>query len=110
MEKATLQHTSRRHSHEVQIARAHRKNNTVNILHRLDIHVGNVLHIIFRYFIDTQAGVVRVERLLLHKGDANNVLPTSIAYRNVPRYGNCVTCTVPCGVYRDTCIGVSFRR
>ena len=36
--------------------------------------MGNVLHVIFRYFIDTQAGVVRVERLLLHKGDANNVV------------------------------------
>ena len=30
--------------------------------------MGNV-HVIFRYFIDTQAGVVRVEHLLLHKGD-----------------------------------------
>ena len=37
--------------------------------------MGNVLYVIFRYFIDTQAGVVRVGRLLLHKGDANNVLP-----------------------------------
>ena len=62
----------------------------------------NVLHVVFRYFIDTQAGVVRVERLLLHKGDANSVLPTAIAYRSVPRYGYCVSCTVPCGVYRDT--------
>ena len=61
----------------------------------------NVLHIIFRYFIDIQAGVVSVERLF-HKGDANNVLPTAIAYRSVPRYGYCVSCTVPCGVYRDT--------
>ena len=41
-------------------------------------------YIIFRYFIDTQAGVVRVERLLLHKGDANNVLLTAIAYHSVP--------------------------
>ena len=40
--------------------------------------MGNVLHVIFRYFIDTQAGVVHVERLLLHKGDANNVLPTAL--------------------------------
>ena len=45
--------------------------------------------------------MVRVERLLLHKGDANNVLPTAIAYRSVPRYGYCVSYTVPCGVYRD---------
>ena len=45
------------------------------------MHVGNVQHIIFRYFIETPAGVVRVERLLLHKGDANNVLSTTIAYR-----------------------------
>ena len=42
--------------------------------------MGNI-HIIFNYFIDTQAGVVRVERLLLHKGEANNVLPTAIVYR-----------------------------
>ena len=46
--------------------------------------MGNVLHVIFRYFIDTQARVVRVERLLLHKGVANNVLPTAIACRSVP--------------------------
>ena len=39
--------------------------------------------------------MVRVERLLLHKGDANNVLPTTIAYRSVPRYRYCVSCTVP---------------
>ena len=66
--------------------------------------MGNVglLHAIFHYFIDTQAGVVRVERLLLHKGDANNVLLTAIAYRSVPRYGYCVSCTVPCGVCRGT--------
>ena len=44
--------------------------------------------------------MVRVECLMLHKGDANNVLPTAIAYRCVPRYGYCVSCTVPCGVYR----------
>ena len=37
--------------------------------------------------------MVRVERLLLHKGDANNVLLTAIAYRSVPRYGYCVSCT-----------------
>ena len=46
--------------------------------------MGNVLHVIFRYFINTQAGVVRVERVLLHKGDANNCLPlshTDIVYR-----------------------------
>ena len=47
----------------------------------------NVLHAIFCYDIDKQAGVVRVERLLLHNGDANNVLPTAVAYRSVPRYG-----------------------
>ena len=53
-----------------------KKNNSVKSLHRLylDIHVGNVLHVIFCYFIDTQAGVVRVEHLLLHKVDVNNVL------------------------------------
>ena len=56
--------------------------------------MGNVLPVIF-YFIDKQAGVVRVERLLLHKGDSNNVLPTAIAYRSVPRYEYCVSCTVP---------------
>ena len=37
--------------------------------------------------------MVRVERLLHHIGDANNVLPTAIAYRSVPRYGYCVSCT-----------------
>ena len=58
--------------------------------------MGNVLHVIFRYFIDTQAGVVHVERLLFHKVDANNVLPTAIAYCSVPRYRYCVSCTVPC--------------
>ena len=42
------------------------------------MHVENVLHVIFRY-------------LLLHKGDANNVLPTGIAYRSVQRYGYCVS-------------------
>ena len=62
--------------------------------------MGNVPHVIFRYFMDTQAGVVRVERLLLLKGEANNVLPTATAYRSVPRYGYCVSCTVPCSVYR----------
>ena len=55
--------------------------------------MGNVLHVIFRNVIDTQVGVVRVARLLLHKGDANNVLPTAIAYRSVQRYGYCVSCT-----------------
>ena len=64
--------------------------------------MGNVLHVIFRNVIDTQVGVVRVERLLIHKGDASNVLPTAIAYRIVPRYEYCVSCTVPGGVYRDT--------
>ena len=62
----------------------------------------NVLHVTVLYFIDTQAGVVRVERILLHNGDASNVLPTAIAYRSVQRYGYGVSCTVPCGVYRDT--------
>ena len=64
--------------------------------------MGNVLHVIFHYFIDTQAGVVRVERLLLHKGDMNNVLPTAITYRSVPRHGYCKWRTVTCGVYCDT--------
>ena len=54
-------------------------------------------YVIFCYFIDTQAGVVRVEHLLFHKGDANSVLP--IAYCSVPRYRYCVSCTIPCGVY-----------
>ena len=58
--------------------------------------MGNVLHVIFRYFIDTRVGVVRDECLLLHKGDANNVLPTAVAYRSVPRYGYCVSRTVRC--------------
>ena len=67
--------------------------------------MGNVLHVIFRYFIDTRVGVVCVERLLLHKGDVNNVLLTAIAYHSVLRYGYCVPycavcitihqCTVP---------------
>ena len=35
--------------------------------------------------------MVRAKRLLSHKGDANNVLPTAITYHSVP-----------CGVYRDT--------
>ena len=59
--------------------------------------MGNVRHVIFRYFIDTQAGVVCVVCLLLHKGDVNNVLPTAIACRSVQQYGYCVSC----GVYRD---------
>ena len=49
---------------------------------------------IFSYFIDTQAGVVRAERLLLHKGDTNNVLSTTIAYAVcivIYQY-NCVMC------------------
>ena len=46
--------------------------------------------------------MVRVKRLLLHKGNANNVLPNTFAYHSVPRYGYCLSCTVPCGVYRDT--------
>ena len=33
---------------------------------------------------------------MIHKGDANNILPTAIAYRSVPRYGYCVSCTIPC--------------
>ena len=44
--------------------------------------MGNVLHVIFRYLIDTQADVVRVDRFLLHKDAAYNVLPTAIAYRS----------------------------
>ena len=64
--------------------------------------MGNVLHVIFHCFIDTQTGVVRVERLSLHKGDVNNVLPTAIAYHIVPRYRYCVSCAVICGVYHDT--------
>ena len=44
-------------------------------------------NVIFHYFIDIQAGVVRVERLLLHKGVVNNVLPTAIAYHSVPQSG-----------------------
>ena len=104
MDEATLQQTSRRHSRGPNCTRALKNNNSAIILHRLwlDIHVGNVLHVIFRYCIDTQAGVVRVERLLLHKGDVNNVLPTAIAYRSVPRYGYCVSCSVPCSVYCET--------
>ena len=61
--------------------------------------MGNVLHVIFRYFIDTQAGVVLVEHLLLHKGDANNVLPTAIAYCCIRDTG--IVYRVPWGVYRD---------
>ena len=61
--------------------------------------MGDVLHVIFRYFIDTQAGVVRVECLLLHKGDANNVLPTTIAYCCVRDTG--IVYHVP---YRGVCI------
>ena len=78
--------------------------------------MGNVLHVIFCYFIDTQEGVVRVERLiffasqlLLHKGDANNVLPTAIAYCCVRDTG--IVYRVPyravCTVIR-WCTGVSF--
>ena len=105
MDKATLQQTSHRHSLEVQIAHTHWKNNSVKILHRFtDIHVGNVLHVISCYFIDTQAGVVHIERLLLHYGDTNIVLSTAIAYRSVQRYGYCVSCTVPFGVYHVTLV------
>ena len=54
--------------------------------------MGNVLHVIFCYFIDTQAGVVHVEHLLLQKGDVN-VFPTAIAlYRDT----DIVYCTVRC--------------
>ena len=54
--------------------------------------------------------MVRIEHLLLHKGDANNVLSTAIAYRSVPRYGYCVSCTMPCGLYHDTPVHLlSFR-
>ena len=61
-----------------------------------------ILSIHRQVWFDTQAGVVRAERLLLQKGDANNVLPTAIAYCSVPRYGYFVSCTVPCGMYHDT--------
>ena len=54
--------------------------------------MGNVPHVIFRYFIDTQTGVVSIKHLLLHKGDTNNVLP--IACCSVPRYRYCVSCGV----------------
>ena len=70
--------------------------------------MGNVLHVIFHYFIETQVGVVRVECLLIHKGDANNVLPTAIAYRSVPRYGYCVPYHAVC-IEIHRCTGVSFR-
>ena len=63
--------------------------------------MGNVLHVIFRYFINTQAGVVRVEHLLLHKGDANNVLPTIIAYGSVLQYRYCVSRYTNAPVYRS---------
>lgn len=35
---------------------------------------------LFRYFVDSQAGVVCVERLLFHRGGANNALPTAISH------------------------------
>ena len=65
-------------------------------------YIGRCGSIHRQVWFDSQAGVVRVERLLLHKGDANNVLPSAIAYRSVSRYGYCISCTVPCGVYCDT--------
>ena len=88
----TRQHYSRRHvvTHMRSKLQARiEKNNSVKNLHRLwlDIYVGNILHVMFRYFIDTQAGVVLVERSLLHKNEANNVLHvilygnTDIVYR-----------------------------
>ena len=67
--------------------------------------MGNVLRVIFRYFIDTQAGGVRVERLLLHKGDASNVLPTAIAHRSVPRYDFVYRVQ-----YRAMCIAINQYR
>ena len=54
--------------------------------------------------MDTQAVVVRIDHILLHKGDMNNVLPTIIAYRSVPRFRYCVLCTIQCNVYRDTLV------
>ena len=70
--------------------------------------MGNVLHVIFRYFIDTQAGVVRVECVLLHKGDTNNVLPTAIAlYRDTDIVHHVPYRAVCIAIHR--CTGVSFR-
>ena len=72
--------------------------------------MGNVLHVIFRYFIDTQASVVRIERVLLHKGDVNNVC---LQLSHIVVY--CDTDIVYCVPYRAVCItihrctDVSFR-
>jgi len=46
--------------------------------------------------------VASAERLLLHKSGACTVLLIDIMYRSVLRYGRCVSCTVPWGMYRDT--------
>ena len=59
--------------------------------------MGNVLHVTFHYFIDTQAGVVCVECLLLHKRDKTKFC-LLLLHRSVPQHGY----FVPCGVYRDT--------
>lgn len=60
------------------------------------MYMWETYYVIFRYFINTYA------RLLLHKGDANDVLPTAIAYHSVLQYVCCVLCTIPSSVYRDT--------
>ena len=70
----------------------------------------NVVDVIFRYFIDTQAGVFRVERLLLHKGDGTNVLsPLShiIVYRNTDIVYHVPYRAVCIAIHR--CTGVTFR-
>ena len=66
----------------------------------------------FRYFIDVQAGVVRVERLLFHRGGANNALPTAISHVVVYRDHRVTLLITPlftngCSIYvydRDTYI------
>lgn len=58
--------------------------------------------------MDTQAVVVRIDHILLHKGDMNNVLPTIIAYRSVPRFRYCVPYSAMCIVIH-WCTGVLFQ-
>ena len=47
-----------------------------------------------RYVVDTNKVAVRAGRRLVHKDDADTVLPAAIVYRRVSRYKCCVSCTV----------------
>ena len=55
--------------------------------------------------------MVGAECSLLHKDGMNNILPTSVMFHSVLRYGYCVSCTITtilCHAYRNTLVHLLF--